>query len=299
MRRWIRFGLLGTAGLLVVVVAAVAAAVWRGGHRLTETRQVPVATIRLPVDGAALARGQYLFRTIGCAGCHGESGAGRVLWDGGRSVLRSPQIAPGRSSAITGYGADDWVRAVRHGVGRNGHALLSMPSVDYQALSDADLGAIAAHVTGLPAIDAQPLRHSIGWTLRALIGAGVVPLAPDRLVPGVRPSPERQAAATADWGAYVAQTCVGCHGHRLNGGRIAGMPPGTPAAANLTSASDGAMARYPTLADFQAMLKTGRRPDGTTVALMPFESLARLDATDTAALYLHLKRLPAVPTGTR
>lgn len=297
MKRWIRIGLVGVAGLALVAAMAVAAATWRGGQRLTQTLRPPVSRLQIPADAAALARGRYLYAAIGCAGCHQADGAGRVLWDGGLTVLRSPQIAPGRGSAVTGYQGEDWVRAVRHGVGRNATALLSMPSVDYQHLSDADLGAVAAYVGTLPPLDQAPRRHDISWRFRALIGAGVVPLAPDLLVPGVQPAAAQAPAVTEAWGRYLAQTCVGCHGERLSGGKIPGLPPGTPPAANLTAAADGAMSRYPTLAQFQAMLKSGRRPDGSKVAVMPFESLSRLDDTDTAALYLHLKSLPARAAG--
>lgn len=283
MKRWIRNGLLGVAGLLLIVMVAAAAAVWRGQQRLTQTLIPTVSGLSLPGDAAALARGRYLYASIGCAGCHHDNGAGRVLWEGGGSVLRSPQIAPGRGSAAAGYQGQDWVRALRHGVGRGGRALLGMPSVDFQGLSDADLGAIAAYVASLPALDGPLQGHQIGWPMRALIGAGVMPLAPDRLLPGIEPAPAQQPSVTLEWGRYLAQTCVGCHGHKLNGGKIPGMPPGTPAAANLTAASDGAMARYGTLAEFQALLKTGRRPDGS----------------EAAALYLHLKSLPSLPTGAR
>ena len=297
MARWFRIGLIGVAGLLAPGAMAVATATWRGGHRLAQTLRPPVPGLQIPADASALERGRYLYGAIGCAGCHQADGAGRVMWDGGLTVLRSPQLAPGRGSAVTGYRGEDWVRAVRHGVGRNLTALLSMPSVDYQRLSDADLGAIAAYVGRLPPLDQEPRRHHISWRFRALIGAGMVPLAPDLLQPGVEPAAAQQPAATEAWGGYLAQTCVGCHGAHLSGGKIPGLPPGTPPAANLTAAAGGAMTRYPTLAEFQSLLKSGRRPDGSTVAVMPFESLSRLSDTDTAALYLYLKSLPARATG--
>jgi hypothetical protein len=42
-----------------------------------------------------------------------------------------------------------------------------------------------------------------------------------------------------------------------------------------------------------AMLKTGVRPDGTSVSkVMPFVSLKELSEVDVRALYLHLRALP-------
>ena len=43
-----------------------------------------------------------------------------------------------------------------------------------------------------------------------------------------------------------------------------------------------------------AMLKTGKRPDGSSVsAVMPFASLKEMNEVDVRALYLHLRSLPA------
>ena len=59
------------------------------------------------------------------------------------------------------------------------------------------------------------------------------------------PPPQPIAAAvTAEYGAYVANACMGCHGPSLTGGKMPGTPPDWPAAANLTPGSDSAMPRY-------------------------------------------------------
>ena len=43
-----------------------------------------------------------------------------------------------------------------------------------------------------------------------------------------------------------------------------------------------------------AMLKTGKRPDGSSVSkVMPFVSLKEMNEVDVRALYLHLRSLPA------
>jgi cytochrome c553 len=299
MAVWIRRFIWVLIGALLLLGLVLAAVVWRGTYRLGQRHAVQVPPQSLPVSTATPQQARYLYARFGCAGCHGEGGAGKVMWSSGSNVLRSSHIAPGAGSAIDGYRSDDWVRAVRHGLGKDGRALLMMPSVDFQRMSDADLAAVAAHAAGLPAQTSLGERHQLGWLMRALIGVGVIPLAPDRLEPGVLPSPAQTPAVTAQWGGYVAQTCVGCHGQNLSGGPIPGMPPGTPPAPNLTAVAGGVMARYATLADFGSMFKTGRRRDGSQVAVMPFESLAQLDDTDLAALHLHLKSLPARITGRR
>ena len=105
------------------------------------------------------------------------------------------------------------------------------------------------------------------------------------------PVPE---AVTAAHGAYVANGCIGCHGKQLAGGRIPGAPPSWPPAAKLTPGPGSALDRYPTAEQFMAMLKSGRRPDGSKVSdVMPFTSLKALSELDMRALYLHLRSLPS------
>ena len=43
-----------------------------------------------------------------------------------------------------------------------------------------------------------------------------------------------------------------------------------------------------------AMLKSGKRPDGSSVSsVMPFVTLKEMNEVDARALYLHLRSLPA------
>lgn len=296
MKRWMRKGLIGLFTTVALVALVAAAAVARGAHRLEHAPQPVVGTLPEAVGAAALARGAYLFGTLGCAGCHGDDGAGKPLWNGGRSHVDAPHIAPGPGSVTAAYRPEDWVRALRHGIGGRGQALFGMPSVDFQHLADADLAALVAHIRRMPPVSTRAGGRDFGPLMQALIGLGIVPLAPDRLRQGIEPVSAVVPAATAEHGRYVAQMCVGCHRPGFEGGPIAGMPPGTPAAADLRPLTGSAMSRYSSLAEFQALLRSGQRPDGQAVKVMPFESLKRLDATDTAALFMYLKGLP-VPKG--
>jgi hypothetical protein len=47
------------------------------------------------------------------------------------------------------------------------------------------------------------------------------------------------------------------------------------------------------------MFRTGQRPDGSKIAVMPFEALKQMNDTDIAALYAYLKTVPARPFGKR
>ncbi len=54
------------------------------------------------------------------------------------------------------------------------------------------------------------------------------------------------------------------------------------------------MARYDTPQQFAAMMRSGKRPDGSAVSdAMPFATLRNLDDTDLAAMHAYLAALPA------
>jgi len=105
---------------------------------------------------------------------------------------------------------------------------------------------------------------------------------------------------TAEHGAYVANTCIGCHGDHLSGGKIPGAPPDWPAAANLTPGEGSAMTRYTDAQALIAMFRSGKRPDGSAVStVMPFAGLKAMSETDVRALYLLLKGVAPRPAGQR
>jgi len=58
------------------------------------------------------------------------------------------------------------------------------------------------------------------------------------------------------------------------------------------------MPRYDTPEKFVAMMRTGKRPDGSAVnPAMPFASLRNMNDVDLQALYRFLKTLPAKRAG--
>jgi len=136
--------------------------------------------------------------------------------------------------------------------------------------------------------------------VKALYGLGAIKDSAEKIDHRKAPSQPVAVAATVEHGAYVANMCVGCHGATLAGGKIPGAPPEWPPAANLTPGGDGAMARYDTADKFIAMMRTGKRPDGTEVSqVMPFMSLRNINDTDLNAMHAYLKSLAPRKAGER
>lgn len=296
-RPWVRWTLVGAVGLVLAAAAAVATGLTLAESKRTRKVEVAVLPVALPTDAAALERGRYLYQTRGCIDCHGTDGAGRTVVDQDGLKIVGPHIGNGEGSVTAAYRTEDWVRAVRHGVGPGGRPLMIMPSQDYNRLTDADLGALVAHLKQLPPVRGGAAVLQLPVPMRVLYGFGAIPDAAgqiDHRLPPQTPVPE---GATVEHGRYVAQMCIGCHGAALAGGRVPGGPPDWPAAANLTPGEGGVMVRYPDAKAFAAMMRSGKRPDGSAIAVMPFESLGGMNDADLGGLFAFLKTVPARATG--
>ena len=297
MKRWIKW----TSGTVVVLALAAVGAAAVGQHLAERKRQrqisVPVAAVPYADGAPALARGKYLYESRGCVDCHGLDGAGRTFLNDGKGThIAGPNISP--AGVVAKYQAVDWVRTIRHGVKPDGRPALVMPSEDYNRFTDTDLAALVAHVRNLAPVQGG-VRMVVELPLPAwvLYGFDVIPDAAQRINHTLAPAQPVPAGVTVAHGAYVANMCIGCHGAGLSGGKIPGGPPDWPAAANLTPGEGSAMVRYKDEAQFVAMMRTGKRPDGSAIQVMPFESLSKMDDVDLPALYAFLKTLPPRAAG--
>lgn len=294
MNRWIRRGAVALGALALLAVVAALVGERMGVQRMNRTIDVKVTPVPYRTDVAAVERGRYLFTSRGCTECHGDNGGGRTLADDGKGTrLAGPNITPG-NPALAAYKPADWVRSVRHGVGPDGRPLRLMPSEDYNRLTDDDLASLVAYARQLAPASGN-LKGTIELPLpaRVLYGFGAIPEAVEKIDHTLPPASPVAEGVTAAHGHYVAQMCTGCHGASLAGGKISGAPPDWPPAARLAPGEGSAMVRYPDAATFMRMMRSGKRPDGSPIAVMPFESLSRLSDTDTQALHLYLASLAA------
>lgn len=291
MHKGFRIAIWSMAVVVVLAGGVVLYAQLASEHKLQRRIEVAVAPVALPDTAAALERGRYLYETRGCTDCHGRDGAGRVFIDEDNGFrIKGPNLTSGRGSPTAVYRIEDWVRAIRHGVKPDGRPLIIMPSEDYNRLSDDDLGAMIAHIRALPPAEGDQRDIRLPLPVRLAYAIGIVRDAAEKIDHSLPPAAPVTQDDSAVYGAYVAQMCQGCHGENLQGGRIPGAPPDWPPAADLRPG--GTLDRYPTADSFIAMMHSGKRPDGSTIQVMPFESLSGMDATEVAALYAYLNTLP-------
>jgi len=295
LKRWARRGAIGLVALVVVAGAGLVIAAHLGERKMNRRIEVQVTAAAARTDPPSIERGRYLYRSRGCMDCHGEDGSGKVVVEDGSGLLvKAPGITSGPSGVVNAYTDRDWTRTIRHGIKPDGRPVMIMPSEDYNRLTDADLGSLIGYLRQMPPAPGGPAVVQLPLPLKALYAVGAIHDAAgkiDHRLPPARPVPE---GATVEHGAYVANACIGCHGPRLEGGRIPGAPPDWPPAANLRPGANGPMRAYADAKAFSDMFKTGRRPDGSEVSkVMPFLSLKEMNDQDVQALFLYLRSLPA------
>ncbi|MDQ2928693.1 MAG: cytochrome c, partial [Pseudomonadota bacterium] len=212
MKTWIRRSSVGVAVLVGVVAIAVVVAAQLGQRKRERHIDVAVVPVAYRSDAAGVERGQYLFRSRGCAECHGANGTGHVVIDDGAGMLvRAPNITPGAGSAVAAYTPTDWVRTLRHGVKPDRRPILIMPSEDFNRLTDADIAAIVAYVRQLPAAPGEPGLVQFPLPVKVLYGLGMVRDAAEKIDHALPPAQPVAEGVSAAHGEYVANGCIGCH----------------------------------------------------------------------------------------
>lgn len=297
MRPWMKWTL-GIVGMLVLLAVAVVGAGWQlAQSRMARTIDVAPHPVAYADDTATLERGKYLFESRGCADCHGANGGGHLFIDDGHLKVAGPDIT--RAGVTAKYQSADWERAIRHGVKPSGRPMMVMPSEDYNRLTDADLSAIVSYVRRLPPREGAAAVMELPLPVRVLYGFGAIKDGAAKIDHSLPPAQPVEPGVNVKHGAYVANMCMGCHGEHLSGGKIPGGPPAWPPAANLTPGEGTVMTRYKDPATFIAMLRSGKRPDGSAIEVMPFGALSKLSDVDAQAVYEYLKTLAPRPAGGR
>ena len=273
-------------GFLLVIVGALAALYGYTSYRFAHRYEIASRNLTLPTDSASIERGHRLATTLGkCGLCHAADMGGQVFIDGMPfAYVETPNLTGGAGSPVASWSPAQWDQAIRHGVGPDQRSLIIMPSDSYQYLTDEDAAALIAYLKTLPKVDREHRARQLGPIARGLFTAGKLPIFEAMKVKhdsvGMRPPMGE--------GEYLARTtgCHGCHGPKLEGGPQPGEPSDFVPAANI---SPSGMINW-TQADFTTALRTGKRPDGSTLnERMPWKETAAMTDGEIEALWFYLR----------
>ena len=114
-----------------------------------------------PAADTAVERGRYLARAADCGACHTASGGEEFA--GGRPMatplgrIYTTNITPAPETGIGSYGVEDFSRAVREGIAKDGHYLYpAMPFPAYAKISEADIHDLYAYFKD----GVAPVKHA-------------------------------------------------------------------------------------------------------------------------------------------
>lgn len=275
------------------------------------------ATAAVPSQSELQTNGAYLAAAGNCVSCHtrpgGEPFAGGLPFHTPFGTVYSTNITPHRARGIGAWTEQDFMRAMRAGIRKDGEHLYPVfPYADFTKVSDADIKALWAYLQSLQVSEYRPPANDLRFPFgrRFLIGGWkALYFTPGRFVP--------DPAQSAQWnrGAYLIEGlghCGACHTPRsflggekdaeaMTGGvHSAEVMPETVrkwSSPNLTQASSG-LAAWST-DDIAAYLKTGHNARAGTFGPMNeviVNSTSRLSSGDVQAMAIYLKSLPARST---
>jgi len=295
--KWVGILLGSLIGLLVLaflVLYIIGSVQW---SRMHGKYDVPVETITIPTDPASIARGEHIATIRICRDCHTEDLSGQFDSVPGLITLSIPNLTSGTGGVGTTNTVEDWVRAIRHGVGHDDGGLILMPSRIWYYLSDDDLADLIAYLKSLSPVDNELPKTELGPLGRVMLTLGQLPpdLVPDVISidhDGPRPiAPE--PGVTVEYGEYLARTCALCHKADFNGGMIT-----TDAEYLAPNLTPGGELRAWSEEDFMITMRTGVTPSGHQLKeVMPWKYFGQMTDDELKAVWIYLQSLPALPQG--
>lgn len=131
---------------------------------------LPVA-VQAAVNNDTLSKGQYLANAGDCVACHTTAGgqpfAGGLKMSTPVGAIYSTNITPDKDSGIGDYSFEDFAKAVREGVAKDGHRLYpAMPYTSFAKINDEDLHALYDYfMQQVPAVKQANRDSDIPWPL--------------------------------------------------------------------------------------------------------------------------------------
>lgn len=299
--------------LLAVGLVSVIATGCDSGAVTTESTYATDSAAQAAAQG--ISHGEYVARLGNCVACHsipeGQPLAGGLKMNVPMlGNIYTTNITPDPATGIGGYSFDDFDRAMRFGVKRDGQRMYpAMPYPSYSKMSEQDMRALYDFIMNeVTPVNAPNQPSEIpGWKDAARMGMGIWNL----LTMDADPfSPD--ANQNDDWnrGAYLVQGlghCGACHTPRglllqekgLDEGDsdfLAGAPLDHWSASSLNGDINSGLGRM-SEADVAEFLGTGHNRFGTafgTMVEVVNNSTRHMSEADLRGMAVYLKSLPPV-----
>jgi len=288
--KWIGIVLGSLIGLLLVVALVLFLI---GSAQMNKVYDFPPSNLTIPTDSDSIAYGKHIADTL-CEGCHGNDLSGlEDFFDGGPlGTIQSANLTSGEGGVGQYFTDEDYVRAIRHGVGPDGKFIF-MPGVySTSYMSDEDLAAVIAYVKTLPPVDHVTNGHNFKPLAKIMFGiGGILPPLPVEVVSHDVHVTAPPRGVTVEYGSYIMDThdCRVCHGQTLNGNKFPD-PTKNIITPNLTPGGD---LQTWTEEDFINTIRTGVTPHGHQLTDdMPWKDFRNMTDDELKAIWTYLQSIP-------
>jgi mono/diheme cytochrome c family protein len=253
-----------------------------------------------------IARGKALTEAGGCAGCHtvdpAKPFAGGKRIDTSFGGIYSPNLTPDRDTGLGTWSDDEFYRALRFGVARDGSRYYpAFPYPNFTKLTRQDIVAIKAYLATLTPLRNEPRAPELRWPLSNRVvmrGWNWLFFEPGILMP------DQQRSAEWNRGRYLAEgvgRCGACHTPKnifgaekrdqaYGGGRVAGT-----LAPRLDGAERSGLTSWSVedIAEYLQSGRNGRSRAGELMSEVVVNSTSKMSNADIRAIAAYLKDLPA------
>ena len=253
-----------------------------------------------------IARGKALTDAGDCASCHTADPA--KPFAGGKRIdtpfggIYSPNLTPDRDTGLGAWSDDEFYRALRFGVARDGSRYYpAFPYPNFTKLTRQDILAIRAYLATLTAVRNTPRAPELRWPLNYRVvmrGWNWLFFKPGILMP------DQQKSAEWNRGRYLVEGaghCGACHtpknmfgadksGQAYGGNRVAGM-----FAPRLDAAERSGLKSWSVedIAEYLQSGRNGRSHAGELMSEVVVNSTSKMSDADVRAIAVYLKDLPA------
>jgi mono/diheme cytochrome c family protein len=221
MKKIIQWTVIVIGGLFVLVALAGLIVYPTGMKKLNQTYpNIAVETVNVPTDADAVARGKHVATIWACTRCHGEDLSGRLITKDPLSglvpllgTIPAPNLTSGNGGIAASYTEMDWVRAIRHGVMREGEGEVLM--FDYSTMSDQDLGDLIAYLEQVRPVDTNYPEMRYGPLLPVVSNIGLLTPSAEKIDHSSPRPVDPKPGATVEYGRYLSAVCISCHGNLI------------------------------------------------------------------------------------
>lgn len=259
-------------------------------QRTNITYSFEMQNVNIDTSNHILKRGAHLLDIKGCTDCHGSDLSGKIFLDQvelGR--ISASNLTKGKGGLPPNYSYQDWINALRHGIGKDGKPLLFMPSHESTFLSKKDIDAIISYCQQIPSIDNCLPKNKLGPLVKVLTYFGKMPLLSVEMIDHNRPiTSDVSSAVGISQGAYLSVSCAGCHRSNMQGG-----DPLAPGMSKVPSITNSGNLKNYSSDQFLTALRTGLKPTGQQMKDedMPWKMTSKYTDDEIQSLYLYLKSL--------